>query len=192
VWHHAYVYPFKYLWVTHILPRTLKKYQDFLDLILTWHLLSRQKTADSLSYARQCIKEGQTVLMTKMPKQHSWKTSKNVFNFIMCYHVRRSKGLAIYYLLHPSCPFIYVVFSNFITINTNQMAVKHYHHLHRRHNHHRRHHHHRLHHHHHHCHRHHHLRPHNHSHIHSLFLHLYLLCQFHWLNRQIKQSQYTM
>ena len=105
-----------------LLPRTLKEYQDFLDLILTWHLLSRQKTADSLSYARQCIKEGQTVLMTKMSRQHSWKTSKNVFNFIICYHVRRSKGLAIYYLLHPSCQFIYVVFSNFITINTNQLS----------------------------------------------------------------------
>lgn len=51
--------------------------------------------------------EGQIVLMTKMSLPGSLRTSKNVFNFSMCYHVRRRKRLVMYYLLHLSCTFIY-------------------------------------------------------------------------------------
>ena len=89
-----------------ILPRTLEKYQDFLTFSCGTCCQERQ-----LHTPWQCIKAGQTELMTKMSRPHSWKTSKNVFNFTICYHIRKSKGLAIYYLLHPSCPFTYVLSS---------------------------------------------------------------------------------
>jgi hypothetical protein len=87
--------PVSYSFYPEIYIKKKKNPRFFLDLLLMWNLLSREKTVDSLSYARQCIKEGHTVLMTKMSRRHSWKTSKNVFNFIMCRHVRR-KGLAVY------------------------------------------------------------------------------------------------